>query len=146
MIETVSVLEERIEVITNEIMEIKSQIAKTDSITDLSRLCEEMQHMINCLNENYKKAAKLKLEEITEESGTQETICLSDVERTGIHKYINKPIRLTYDILSWNAERVIKRAGAGGTLISIHNYYNRAVVRIGKRNYDICFSEFEVIL
>jgi hypothetical protein len=149
MIETVSILNERIEVINNEIMEIKVQIAKTDSTIDLSRLCEEMQHMINCLNENYKKVTELERNEISNketETGTEETICLCDVERIGIHKYVNKNIRLTSDILSWNAERVIKRAGAEGTLISLHNIYNQAIVRIGKRNYDINFSDFEVIL
>jgi uncharacterized protein YpuA (DUF1002 family) len=64
MIETVSILNERIEVINNEIMEIKSQIAKTDSTIDLSRLCEEMQHMITILNENYKKVTELERTEM----------------------------------------------------------------------------------
>lgn len=135
---TIENLNDLLEVNKSEARNIQKQIAESNSLDELLKLSKQLQETIESAN-YYKN-------EIDQFSGTEKTICLCDIERKSIHNYINKKIRLTRDILSWNCERVLKRQGAEGTLISLHNIYNQAIVRIGKRNYDVNFSDFEVII
>jgi hypothetical protein len=122
----------------SEARKIQKQIAESNSLQDLHKLSKQLQETIESINYYG--------HEIEQFSGTEQTLSLCDIDRKSAYKYINKKVRLTRDILSWNCERVIKRKGSEGTIESLHSMYNQAIVKMGKRNYDINFSDFEVIL
>jgi hypothetical protein len=137
---TVKDLNDLVSEMKSEVRDIQNQIAESNSLEELKELSKLLIGTIQNI-EHYKIEM-----ELIKKSSSEETLSLHDIDRSSAYKYINKQVKLTRDIFSWNNERVLKRKGAEGTLISLHTRYNQAIIKIGKRNYDISFSDFEVIL
>jgi hypothetical protein len=73
------------------------------------------------------------------------TVLLADLTDHERYQALGKTVRLVRDIYNFEGTRRIKKAGEIGTLESTQGFYSIATVKIGKRNYNVGFTDLEIL-